>query len=97
MYISTLQYIGFYCIFETFKIFQNSVTIKLAPLPPPLPHTPKHNLHDIIDKHPLKKKSYDVVELANVSVVCPRDPGSNLGKDIKYFVILHSAGLISNL
>jgi hypothetical protein len=38
-----------------------------------------------------------VVELANVSVVNPRDIGSNLGVDRKYFLILFVSLLNFNL
>ncbi len=42
-------------------------------------------------------KSGDVVELANESVVHPRDLGSNLGIDRKYFLILFVLHLNSSL
>ncbi len=38
-----------------------------------------------------------VAELANVSVIHPRDPDSNLGTDRKYFLIMFVSHLNSNI
>jgi hypothetical protein len=38
-----------------------------------------------------------VAEVSNASVVLPRDPGSNLGTDRKYFLVLLVSHLNSNL
>jgi hypothetical protein len=38
-----------------------------------------------------------MAKLANASVIHPRDPGSNLSRDIKYFLILFVSHLNSNL
>jgi hypothetical protein len=45
----------------------------------------------------VKVKSSGVAELANASVVHPRDLGSNLSKDRKYFLNLLVSYLNSNL
>jgi hypothetical protein len=49
-----------------------------------------------IDERP-ETKGGRAAELANASVVHPRDPGSNLGTDTKYFLILFLLHLNSNL
>jgi hypothetical protein len=45
----------------------------------------------------MAKESGSVAELVKASVNHPRDPGSNLGSDRKYFLILFVSHLNPNL
>ena len=57
-------------------------------------HKKKYGIKKMIEKK--KNWSIGIAESANASFVHPRDPGSNLGTDRKYFLILFVCHLNQN-